>query len=124
MTAKMNSNRDPVEWREFLSLCKSLGLEISEPDTQGRYKFMKNDAEVMHQVKKLKNGKLRSSGWFSRQFSGGSEWNGLPLTAGGHVWIIDTLDPKKPINVDHQKSFVAMVGHVLSKKSGKDFLLA
>jgi hypothetical protein len=112
MASEINPKRQPVEWAEFLLLCKSLGIIMSNPDAKGRHKFTQGDKEVMHQVKKLKSGALGSSGWFTHKFGTESEWNGFPLTAGGHVWVIDTLDPNLPMNVDSQQTFIRFIEYV------------
>ncbi|MFT6754314.1 MAG: hypothetical protein ACJA2O_004518 [Candidatus Azotimanducaceae bacterium] len=117
MSSEINPHRQPIEWAEFLLLCKSLGLDISAPDATGRHKFTQNGKEVMHQVRKLKSGTLGSSGWFTHKFRSETESSGFPLTKGGQIWVVDTLDPNLPMDIDSQQTFIRFIEYVVEGKS-------
>ena len=121
LITNVNPKRTPINWEDFLSLCKAAGLTPGKPDSQGRLKFYKAQTEIMHQVIKSKDGKLKMSGWFSLKFSSGETWQGHALTAGGQVCILETINTLLPMNTQSQQAFAAVVDHVYQTRlaSGK-----
>jgi hypothetical protein len=67
----------------------------------------------MHQVSKLKSGNLQASGWFSYSFGASDELNGHKLTKGGHVSVIETINPRAPMTLQQQRHFSYMVGLII-----------
>lgn len=121
LITNVNPKRTPINWEDFLSLCKAAGLTPGKPDSQDRLKFYKAQTEIMHEVSKSKVGKLGASGWFSQKFKGQTEWQGHTLTKKCHVCILDTINTLLPMNLQSQQAFAAVVDHVYRARlaSGK-----
>lgn len=118
MITNVNPRPNPraIAWTDFMALCNSCNLEAHGPDAHDNYKFMFDQTEIMHQVRKLKSGDLRASGWFSHNFGADGEYNGHKLTKGGHVPVIETINPDAPMTLTEQPQFSYMVGQVWIRK--------
>ena len=59
---------ETLPWKEFEELLKSKQIYISKPpDSQDRYTFTRNGIQLMHQVRKKKDGNV-GAGYFSVAF--------------------------------------------------------
>lgn len=118
MITNVNPRPNPraIAWPDFLALCNSCKLVAHGPDAQDRYKFMFGQTEIMHQVKRLKSGDLKASGWFSNNFGADGEYNGHKLTKGGHVPVIETINPHAPMTLAQQPHFAYLMGKVYISK--------
>ena len=111
----VNPNRVPIPWQQFEDLVEACDLHPQGPDGQRRYDFYLGATRVMHQVRPTKatrtrGPRLQATGWFEASMGPAhGEWDGYPLTDGGHVWVIDAINPHTPMTPAGQPEFVRLL---------------